>query len=122
MYSGQTHSEQAQDARRRIAHRLVELQHVLLALSEDSRALKGFGLGGHEQTELEIAAELIEQFLSITAAFGENLRGRYEHRLPLLRRGEPLLDGKPDHAPGHAAFWMAFSRLRAALRRLGPAA
>ncbi len=119
MYTGNTLAEQAQDARRRIAHRLVELQQTLLALSEDSRALKTFGTGGHEQTELEIAAELIEQFLGITGAFAENLRGRYESRLALLRRGEPLLDGKPDHAPGHAAFWMAFSRLRAALRRLG---
>jgi hypothetical protein len=110
--------EQTQDARRRIAHRLVELQQVLLALSEDSRALKAFGTGGHEQIELEIAAELVEQFLASTGAFAENMRGRYDTRLGLLRRGEPMVDGKPDRAPGHAAFWMAFSRLRAVLRRL----
>jgi hypothetical protein len=121
MYAEQTHQEQALSARRRIAHRLAELQQVLLALSEDSRTLKVFGTGGHEQTELEITAELIEQFLGITGAFAENLRGRYENRLALLRRGEPQIESKRGDAPGHAAFWMAFSRLRAVLRRLGNA-
>jgi len=121
MHHGDTNTEQAQEARRRIAHRLVELQHVLLTLSEDSRTLKNFSLEGHELTEIEIAAELIEQYLAITTAFSEHLRGRYEPRLAVLRRGEPLLDGKPDRAPGHAIFWLSFSRLRAVLRRLGAA-
>ncbi len=121
MISGTTHHEQAQEARRRIAHRLVELQQVLVALSEDCRALKLFSLEGHEQTEAEIGAELLEQFLAVTGAFAENQRGRFENRLAVLRRGEPLVNGKPDNAPGHAAFWLAFSRLRAVLRRLGGA-
>ena len=92
-----------------------------MSLSEDSRALKVFGSGGHEQTELEITAELIEQFLWITGAFAENIRGRHENRLALLRRGEPQLEGKQGNAPGHAAFWMVISRLPAVLRRLGAA-
>lgn len=111
-------AEHQQEARRRVAHRLVELQHVLLGLAEDSRSLKTFSLEGHEQAEIEIAAELLEQFLAITGAFAENMHGRYNARLAVLRRGEPLHEGKPDHAPGHAAFWFAFSRLRAVLKRL----
>lgn len=118
MIPGQTLPEQALEARRHIAHRLVELQTVLLALSEDSRALKRLTAGGHPTAEIELAAETIEQFLVATGAFAENMRGRFEARLSLLRRGEPVSDGKPDVGPRHGAFWMAFSRLSAAVRQL----
>jgi len=118
MVPGHTLPEQAQDARRRVAHRLIEVQTVLLALSEDMRGLKQLTVAGHPTAEIELAAETIEQFLVITGAFAENMRGRFEARLGLLRRGEPVSDGKPDPGPRHATFWMAFSRLSAAVRRL----
>ena len=109
MVPGHTLPEQAQDARRRVAHRLIEVQTVLLALSEDMRGLKQLTVAGHPTAEIELAAETIEQFLVITGAFAENMRGRFEARLGLLRRGEPVSDGKPDPGPRHATFWMAFS-------------
>ena len=68
---------------------------------------------------IEIAAELIEQYLGSSDAFLENMRGRFESRLGLLRRGEPRQGTEPDYAPGHVAFWLAFSRLCAVLRRAG---
>jgi hypothetical protein len=118
MVPGPTLPEHAQEARRRIAHRLIEVQTVLLALSEDTRGLKQLTVAGHPTAEIEIAAETIEQFLVITGAFAENIRGRFEARLGVLRRGEPVSDGKPDRGPRHGTFWMAFSRLSAAVRRL----
>lgn len=44
-------------------------------------------------------------------------RGRFEARLALLRRGEPAFGARPEQAPEHGAFWLAFSRLCAVLRR-----
>lgn len=107
------------EARARIARHLDELHRINLALVEDSRSLKAFTTGGHSQVEIELAAELIEQYLGATGAFLENMRGRYEARLPLLRRGEPAYGPKADQAPGHGAFWLAFSRLCAVLRPAG---
>jgi hypothetical protein len=118
MIPSQPLPEQAQDARRRNAHRLNEVQTVLLALSEDMRGLKQLTVAGHPTAEIELAAETIEQFLVVTGAFAENMRGRFEARLGLLRRGEPVSEGRPEPGPRHGSFWMAFSRLSAALRRL----
>jgi hypothetical protein len=47
------------------------------------------------------------------------MRGRFEARLPLLRRGEPQ---RAERAPGqeavgHGPFWYAFSRLCVALKQ-----
>ena len=47
------------------------------------------------------------------------MRGRFEARLGLLRRGEPRQGPDPEDAPGHGAFWLGFSRLCAVLRRVG---
>jgi hypothetical protein len=47
------------------------------------------------------------------------MRGRFEARLTLLRRGEPIANANRDDAPGHAEFWLAFSRLTAVVRRVG---
>jgi hypothetical protein len=111
-------NEQAQDARRRIAHRLVELQTVLLALSDESRSLKLLTTAGHPLAEISIATETLEQFLGLSGAFAENMHKRFEARMGLLRRGEPAQGGRPNTPAGHGAFWMAFSRLGSVLRRL----
>lgn len=107
--------EEAREARLRVARHLAELRRLHLVLANESRALKTLPAGA----EIEIAAELLEQYLGDTGAFLENMRGRFEARLALLRRGEPLLNGRPEDAPGHGAFWLGFSRLCAVLRRAG---
>lgn len=107
------------DARARIARHLQELHRLHLALAEESRALKRFTTDGQAGIEIALATEMIEQYLGASGAFVENMRGRFEARLPLLRRGEPAFGGRPDQAPEHGAFWLAFSRLCAALRRCG---
>ena len=111
------------ETRLRIARHLADLHRLHLALAQDSRALKRFTLGGRPSFEIEIAAELIEQYLGSSDAFLENMRGRFEARLGLLRRGEPRQGpnqgSAPEDAPGHGAFWLAFSRLCAVLRRAG---
>lgn len=109
----------AHEARQRITRQMQELHRLHLALAEESRALKAFTTEGQAQFEIELAATLIEDYLNATAAFRENMRGRFEARLPLLRRGEPSFGGKPGQAPEHGAFWLGFSRLCAVLRRLG---
>ncbi len=103
--------DRAREARLRIARQLAELHRVNLALAEESRVLKGFTTEGHAAVEIELATELLEQYLASTGAFLENMRGRFEARLGLLRRGEP------QGGMGHGAFWLAFSRLCAVLRR-----
>jgi hypothetical protein len=111
----------AAEARRRIARHLAELHRLHLALAEESRALKRFTAEGRAGVEAEIAAEMLEQYLGSSDAFLENMRGRFEARLGLLRRGEPRLGAHPEHpeqAPGHGNFWLGFSRLCAVLRRL----
>ena len=110
---------EAREARLRIARDLAELHRLHLALAQESRALKRFTLEGRAGLEIEIAAEMLEQYLGSSAAFLENMRGRFEARLGLLRRGEPRLGANPEDAPGHGAFWLGFSRLCAVLRRLG---
>ena len=114
-----TLAEEARETRLRIARHLADLHRLHLALSQDSRALKRFTLAGRPGFEIEIAAELIEQYLGSSDAFLENMRGRFEARLDLLRRGEPRLGANPEDAPGHGAFWLSFSRLCAVLRRAG---
>lgn len=110
-------ADEARETRLRIARHLADLHRLHLSLSQDSRALKRFTLAGRAGLEIEIAAELIEQYLGSSDAFLENMRGRFEARLGLLRRGEPRQGAEPDDAPGHGAFWLAFSRLCAVLRR-----
>ena len=102
-----------------IARHLAELHRLHLALAQDSRSLKRFTQAGRAGLEIEIAAELIEQYLSTSDAFLENMRGRFEARLGLLRRGEPRTGPDPEGSPHHGAFWLSFSRLCAVLRRAG---
>ena len=110
---------EAREARLRIARDLAELHRLHLTLAQESRALKRFTLAGRAGIEIEIAAEMLEQYLGSSAAFLENMHGRFEARLGLLRRGEPRLGANPEDAPGHGAFWLGFSRLCAVLRRAG---
>ncbi|MBK1657182.1 hypothetical protein [Paracraurococcus ruber] len=112
-------AEEARETRLRIARHLAELHRLHLALAQDSRSLKRFTLAGRPGLEIDIAAELVEQYLGASDAFLENMRGRFEARLGLLRRGEPRHGPDPEDAPGHGAFWLAFSRLCAVLRRAG---
>ncbi len=109
--------EAVRDARLRMARHLAELHRVNLALAEESRALKRFSAAGQTLPEIEIATEMLEQYLGATDAFLENMRGRFEARLGVLRRGEPQYGAKAEIAPGHGSFWLGFSRLCAVLRR-----
>jgi len=115
----EAHSEAVRETRQRIARHLAELHRLHLLLVQESRALKRHTLEGRARVEIDIAAEMIEQYMGSSDAFLENLRGRFESRLGLLRRGEPRVGATPEDAPGHGAFWLAFSRLCAALRRAG---
>ena len=111
--------EEARETRLRIARHLAELHRLHLALAQDTRELKRFSKAGHARIEAEIAAETLEGYLSATGAFLENMRGRFEARLPTIRRGEPQGPGAlADEAPGHGSFWLVFSRLCAVLRRV----
>ena len=106
-------TDEGREARLRVARHLAELRRLHLALAEESRRMKHLPVGG----EIELAAEMLEQYLAETGGFLENMRGRFEARLPVLRRGEPQAGARPEEAPGHGGFWLAFSRLCAALRR-----
>ena len=106
------------EARERLARHLAELHRLHMVLADDSRSLKSFTADGHQLAEIELASEMLEQYLAASGAFLENMRGRFDARLGLLRRGEPVVNGNRDAAPGHAAFWLAFSRLCVALRRV----
>jgi hypothetical protein len=110
--------EEVREARQRLARHLADLHRLHIAFLADARALKQFTLQGRSRVEVELVAELLEQYLSASDAFLENMRGRMESRLGLLRRGEPLIDGRAEDAPGHGAFWLMFSRLCSLLRRL----
>jgi hypothetical protein len=114
-----TETDPAREARIAIARHLADLHRLHLALAADSRALKALSTTGRTQAEIEIAAEMLEQYMAATGAFLENMRGRFETRLPTLRRGEPQGgDVAPGQGPmGHGPFWYAFSRLCAALRQ-----
>ncbi len=111
-------ADRAREARLAIARHLAELHRLHLALAEDSRGLKRFTAEGRPGIEIEIAAEMLEQYVAASDAFLENMRGRFEARLGLLRRGEPQTGGRPEDAPGHGAFWYGYSRLCATLRRI----
>jgi hypothetical protein len=105
-----------------LARHLVELHRVHLALLNDARSMKAFSFDGRALAEIELASEMLEQYLGASTAFLENMRGRFENRLALLRRGEPIANANRDDAPGHPEFWLAFSRLTALLRRVARAA
>ena len=105
------------ESRQRMARLLADLHRIHLGLAQESRALKRFTTEGGSQAEIEIAAEMLEQYLGATDAFLENMRGRFEARLGLLRRCEPRTGPDPELSPGHGNFWLAFSRLCAVLRR-----
>ena len=111
-------AEESREARLTIARHLAELHRLHLTLAQDSRALKRFTAMGYPMAEIEIAAEMLEQYLGSSEAFLENMRGRFESRLGLLRRGEPRIGPSPEESPAHGAFWMAYSRLCAVLRRI----
>lgn len=110
--------DEVREARIRCARLLGDLHRLHLSMLSECRGLKRFTTAGRSSAETEIVAELLEQYLSASDAFLENMRGRMESRLGLLRRGEPLVNGKPDDAPGHGGFWLTFSRLCAVLRRV----
>ena len=112
-------NEAEREARARIARHLQDLHRLHLALAEESRALKRFTTEGQARVEIAVATEMLEQYLGASGGFIENMRGRFEARLALLRRGEPAFGGRPDQAPEHGGFWLAFSRLCAVLRRCG---
>lgn len=114
-----TENDAARESRLAIARHLAELHRLHLSLAADSRKLKSLSMEGRGQAEIEIAAEMLEQYMAATGAFLENMRGRYEARLPLLRRAEPRgMEVAPGQgANGHGPFWYAFSRLCAALRQ-----
>jgi hypothetical protein len=111
-------AEELRETRARLARLLAEQQKLHLTMLAEARGWKRYALNGQARQEIELCADLLEQYLSAGDAFLENMRGRTEARLGLLRRGEPLVNGKPDDAPGHGAFWLSFSRLCAVLRRL----
>jgi hypothetical protein len=106
------------EARTRFARHLVDLHRLHLALLADARAMKQFSFDGRALAEIELSSEMLEQYLAASSSFLENMRGRFDARLALLRRGEPIANANRDDAPGHAEFWMAFSRLTALLRRV----
>jgi len=114
-----TETDPAREHRLAIAKHLAELHRLHLALAADSRRLKLLAHDGRGLAEIEIAAEMLEQYMSATSAFLENMRGRFEARLPLLRRGEPQRAERDlgHEAAGHGAFWYAFSRLCVALKQ-----
>ena len=111
-------ADEVREARLKLARHLAELHRLHLAILADARGLKRFTAQGRPLVETELVADLLEQYLSAGDAFLENMRGRMEARLGLLRRGEPVANGRPEDAPGHGGFWLVFSRLCAVLRRL----
>jgi hypothetical protein len=111
--------DSTRETRNRVAHHLADLHRLHLVLANDARSMKAFSFDGRAMAEIELASEMLEQYLASTSAFLENMRGRFEARLVFLRRGEPIANANRDDAPGHAEFWLAFSRLTALLRRVG---
>jgi hypothetical protein len=107
------------EARNRVARHLADLHRLHLMLANDARSMKLFSFDGRAMAEIELSSEMLERYLAESSAFLENMRGRFEARLALLRRGEPINNANRDDAPGHAEFWLAFSRLTALLRRIG---
>jgi hypothetical protein len=121
MQQNPEHTPEAAAVRQKMTRDLAELHKLHLTLASDSQALKQFSNNGNGTIEIWLGYELLEQYLAMTDAFLENMRGRFEARLGVLRRAEPQLEGKPgkaDLAPGHTAFWLEFSRLSSVLRRI----
>lgn len=110
--------DDVREARHRLARHLAELHRLHLGILTDARGLKRFSSEGRPLVEVELTADLLEQYLSASDAFLENMRGRMEARLPQMRRAEPTANGRPEDAPGHGGFWLIYSRLCAVLRRL----
>ena len=110
--------DSTRETRNRVAHHLADLHRLHLVLANDTRSMKAFSFDGRALAEIELASEMLERYLAESSAFLENMRGRFEARLALLRRGEPIAHANRDDAPGHAEFWLAFSRLTALLRRV----
>ncbi len=110
--------DSVREARSRMARHLAELHRLHIAIANDTRAMKSFAFDGRALAEIELASETLEQYLAASSAFLENMRGRFDVRLAYLRRGEPVANGNREDAPGHAEFWLAFSRLTAVLRRV----
>ena len=110
--------DSTRESRNRVAHHLADLHRLHLVLANDARAMKAFSFDGRALAEIELASEMLERYLAESSAFLENMRGRFEARLVFLRRGEPIANANRDDAPGHAEFWLAFSRLTALLRRI----
>jgi hypothetical protein len=110
--------DSTRETRNRVAHHLADLHRLHLVLTNDARSMKAFSFDGRALAEIELASEMLEQYLAASSAFLENMRGRFEARLVFLRRGEPIANANRDDAPGHAEFWLAFSRLTALLRRV----
>jgi hypothetical protein len=116
-----THQPDISEARARLARHLSELHKLHVVLASDSQSLKDFSQNGNGLAEIKLGSELLEQYLAMSDAFLENMRGRFEARLGTLRRAEPQLEGKPgkaEHAPGHTQFWLDYSRLTSVLRRI----
>ena len=119
MSQNQLDEDSVQQARSQIAAHLVELHRLHLVFAGDARSMKAFSFDGRAMAEIELASEMLEQYLAASSAFLENMRGRFDDRLTFLRRGEPIAYANRDDAPGHAEFWLAYSRLTAVLRRVG---
>lgn len=115
--NAETTAADTKEARVRLTTHLVELHRLHIVLAEDSRALKRFTADGNALAEIRMVSELLEQYIAESNAFLDNMHGRMEARLTILRRGEPITNGRPENAPGHAVFWLGFSRLCAVLRR-----
>jgi hypothetical protein len=110
--------DSTRETRNRVAHHLADLHRLHLVLANDTRSMKAFSFDGRALAEIELASEMLERYLAESSAFLENMRGRFEARLVFLRRGEPIANANRDDVPGHAEFWLAFSRLTALLRRI----
>jgi hypothetical protein len=111
-------SDTLHQARTSIAAHLADLHRLHIALVDDARAMKGFAFDGRALAEFQLASDLLEQYLADSSAFLENMHGRFEARLLLLRRAVPVAAGNAEDTVGHAEFWLAFSRLSALLRRV----
>ncbi len=121
MQQNSDHPPEVAAIRQKMTRDLAELHKLHLTLASDSQSLKAFSNSGNGISEIWLGYELLEQYLAMSDAFLENMRGRFEARLGVLRRAEPQLEGKPgkaELAPGHTAFWMEFSRLSSVLRRI----
>ena len=119
MSQNQLAEDSVQDARAHLTEHMADLHRLHLVLANDARSMKAFSFDGRALAEIELASEMLEQYLAASSAFLENMRGRFEARIEFLRRGEPIQYASRDDAPGHAEFWLAFSRLTAVLRRVG---